>query len=122
MLSPRNFCQAVYSEQGQIAAQLLRRGQAVYPILRTSRTIDNTFWVRMNLAPFPAWRLKLRKADDSLEGQRQFHDLRTLLCAAALLREERPDLRLIIAAPSEASGEDRGFIQMIANRVSLNSE
>jgi hypothetical protein len=71
----------------------------------------------MNLAPFPAWRLKLRKADDSLEGQRQFHDLRTLLIAAALLREERPDLRLIITVPSEASGEERGFIQKIANRV-----
>ena len=76
----------------------------------------------MNVAPFPPWRLKLLKADDSREGDRQFHDLRTLLSAAALLRAEHPDLRLIITVPSEASGEERGFIQKIANRVPLNSE
>jgi hypothetical protein len=71
----------------------------------------------MNIAPFLAWRLKLVKADGSREADRQFYDLKTLLPAAALIRKERPDLRLIITVPSEALEEDRDLIHQIANRV-----
>jgi hypothetical protein len=71
----------------------------------------------MNISPPPRWRLKLVKPDGSREADRHFHDLRTLLAAVALLREERPDVRLIITVPLEASNEDRSLIEQIANRV-----
>jgi hypothetical protein len=76
----------------------------------------------MKIPPFPGWRLKLLKADGNREGDRHFPDLKTLLSAAALLRKERPDLRLIITVPSEASEEDRYLVQQIANRVPHNWE
>jgi hypothetical protein len=76
----------------------------------------------MNISPPPGWRLKLVKADGSREADRHFHDLRTLLATAALLREERPNLRLIITVPLTASEEDRGLVEQIATRMPPNPE
>jgi hypothetical protein len=76
----------------------------------------------MNISPPPGWRLKLVKADGSREADRYFHDLRTLLAAAALLREERPDLRLTITVPLAASEEDRGLVEQVATRMPRNPD
>jgi hypothetical protein len=74
-----------------------------------------------NISPPPRWRLKLVKPDGSRESDRHFHDLRTLLAAAGLLREERPDVRLVITVPVEASDKDREIIKTIADRVPQNT-
>jgi hypothetical protein len=68
------------------------------------------------------WRLKLVRPDCTLDAERRFHDLKSLLGAAMILRRERPDLRLIITVPEEASEEDRGLVEKIANRVPPRSE
>ena len=39
-----------------------------------------------------------------------FQDLRSLLSAAALLREDNPNLRLVVTVPTEASAKDRALI------------
>jgi hypothetical protein len=74
----------------------------------------------MNISPPPGWRLKLVEADGSREADRHFHDLRTLLATAAVLREERPALRLVITVPLAASEEDRGLVEQIATRMPRN--
>jgi hypothetical protein len=71
----------------------------------------------MNVAPAPKWRLKLLTSDGEHEADRLFYDLRALLGAARQLREERPELRLVVTIPSEASEEDRDFLKQIASRL-----
>jgi hypothetical protein len=76
----------------------------------------------MNVAPAPKWRLKLLASHGEHEADRLFYDLRALLGAARQLREERPELRLVVTIPSEASEEDRDFLKQIASRLPLCSD
>ena len=76
----------------------------------------------MNVAPAPKWRLKLLALDGEHEASRLFDDLRALLGDALQLREERPELHLIVTIPPEASEEDRNLLKQIASRLPLNSD
>jgi hypothetical protein len=76
----------------------------------------------MNVAPAPKWRLKLLASDGEYEADRLFYDLRALLGAARQLREERPELRLVVTIPSEASEEDRNLLKQIASRLPSDSD
>jgi hypothetical protein len=90
-------------------------------VSRSSRRVRPLCWgdnkTPMNVAPAPKWRLKLLASDGEHEADRLFYDLRALLGAARRLREKRPEVRLIVTIPSEASEEDRNIFKRIASRL-----
>jgi hypothetical protein len=59
------------------------------------------------------WRLKLHNPDGVREDDRRFDDLKTTLAAARVIRAKRPDLRLVVTVPPDASEEDRDRVRQI---------
>jgi Na+-translocating ferredoxin:NAD+ oxidoreductase RnfC subunit len=68
------------------------------------------------------WRLKLHNPDGVREDDRRFDDLTTALAAARAIRAKRPDLRLVVTVPSDASEEDRNRVRQIGTYIPPDSK
>ncbi len=101
---------------------ICHRGQVSCPSRRFRSLCRDDNKKPMNVALAPKWCLKLLASDGEHEAERLFYDLRALLGAARQLREERPELRLVVTVPSEASEEDRSLLKQIASRIPLDSD